>query len=301
MGNIRLLTGTHESLIRLHMRSHISAAVKDGKTVLVDPEEIQGQSAFFEDTDPCLYVFTDVGQFTESFWKGIRDLPDDFLLVSFDTLKKTHPWNAIPRLKPEVMEAPKPYEAETKAVEFVKMLMKANQRILPENFAHVIVAHAGTDFGVLAFEVWKLMLLVPAGQSVASADIRAAVASFQSPDGDKLISAIVVGDVGDVVRIMDRMESHSDPTMAVTLSTLQPVILRWYVCLYTPRDQIATALGMNPWLVENKILPLATKVGRKKLRALVDAVAAAHEAVSSGSLSPWAILKIGILKALSVQ
>lgn len=303
--SIRLLTGSHESLIRLHMKSEISRAAESGKTVFVDPAEIQGDSLFFEDTSESLYVFTDPGKFPDGFWKNLRNQSsgDSYLLVHFGTMKKSHIWSEIPGVKPEIMEAPKSYEADSKAVDFLRMLSKANQRILSDNLAHLIVEHAGNDFGVLAWEWWKLMLITSAGQAVSLPDIRGAIASFQSPEGDKLVNAIALGDTADIVRIMDRIESGStsDPTMAITLSVLQPTFLRWFVCLRVPKNSLASVLGGNPWFVENKILPLATKVGEGRLKALIKAISDAHIAVSEGARDPWVVLKSGILRAIRVQ
>ena len=302
---IRILTGSHESLIRLHMKSEISRAAESGKTVFVDPTEIQGGSLFFEDTTESLYVFTDSGGFPDVFWKTLQDQSgeDSYLLVHFGTMKKSHIWSEISGVKPEIMEAPKSYEADSKAVDFLRMLSKANQRILSDNLAHLIVEHAGNDFGILAWEWWKMMLVTAPGQAVTLTDIRGAIASFQSPEGDKLINAIVLRDAADIVRIMDRIESAStsDPTMTITLSVLQPTFLRWFVCLRVPKASLPSVLGGNPWFVENKILPLATKVGEGRLKPLIKAISDAHIAVSEGARDPWVVLKSGILQAIRIQ
>jgi hypothetical protein len=99
---------------------------------------------------------------------------------------------------------------------------------------------------------------------------------------------------------MSRIESMSasDPTIEVTYMTLQPTFLRWWIILNVPREDAATATGMNAWFLENKVTPLATRLGKERVRKLIQAVAESHKAVCVNAVSPWTVLTAGILRAM---
>lgn len=295
---VRLIYGDHSSLIALQRRQLIAEAVSKGKSILTDPSEEEINTLFsgFFPPEPTLIV---LGEEVPSKWPDFwtSDANVDFLIL----VPKIKKFSWMDRVtKQNEIKAPKPWEEEDAATIFVHKTLTLNRRIIPDDIARAIVTAVGTDYGILSFEIWKILMASSEGETLSIDTIKQVVSPSGSPDGEKIISAIARRNPKSLVLTMDKIEknSSSDPTMMITLAFLQPTFIRWHFCQRAgSADAAASALSMNKWVVENKIYPLATLVGSARTGNLIKAVAAAHAAVSEGKRA-WDILKFGILNSM---
>lgn len=204
-----------------------------------------------------------------------------------------------------LLEKPKPYQATEKAVEFCVTEAKARGQKLPEGLAAALVDVAGTDLGVLSFEVLKICMLAELdGVSEISRDhAKGGMAPLNETPVSSVRDALQLRNKTTLVRALTRLrKSHKgDPTMSVTRA-LTKEIMSWVslsslLARGMTAEDISIETGLNAWYLKNKLLPNVRRWGTNDLDRLVCAFAEAERAVLNGAVNPWIVLNVRLLEA----
>ncbi len=200
--------------------------------------------------------------------------------------------------------APNKWKAADEAAEFVVREAKTQHgKTITARLARALVQRAGSDFGVLVFEIRKMALLASAeGSSTIEAEhIKQGMAELVEVDIGLLLDAFRGRNRRALTNILHRIKlrSSKDPTMMVC-RLLGSEATKWLQAAslkHMPPKAAAAELGINAWYFENKILPVAKLWGLPALAHLISALAAGERGVLDGHNSPWIGLCCGLLSA----
>jgi DNA polymerase III delta subunit len=187
---------------------------------------------------------------------------------------------------------PDDWKAPEVAISFLTQEMIRLGRSMPRDLAAAVVERVGTNLGMLAFEALKYSM-VTQDKVITPAHVKGLVASIAEAEILPLMDALQVRNRHAFLQTAGRLEASSkaDPTMRVC-RFLAPTAIRWLQAAHLgsmpPRDA-ASAIGISPWLYENKVLPAARLWGTGDTKRLIGALAASERAVFSGALAPWTL------------
>lgn len=199
---------------------------------------------------------------------------------------------------------PSQWEALDEAVKFLQAEAKREHgKELDKAVASLIAQRAGTDFGVLVFELRKMALLADHDQSnvIERKHAVGAIAEIVEVDISLLMDTLRSRNRKAVAVILKlvRSRSRSDPTMHLC-RLLGSEALKWLQAVsleHVPPKAAASELGLNPWYFETKILPVAKSWGKENIIRLIHALADAERGVLSGHIDPWIGFSAGLLRA----
>ena len=200
--------------------------------------------------------------------------------------------------------APNKWKAPEEAAEFIVWEAKEQHGLdITPRLARALVQRAGSDFGVLVFEIRKMALLASAeGSSTIEAEhIKQGMAELVEVDIGLLLDAFRGRNRRALTNILHRIKlrSSKDPTMMVC-RLLGSEATKWLQAAslkHMPPKAAAAELGINAWYFENKILPVAKRWGLPDLTHLISVLAAGERGVLDGHNSPWIGLCCGLLSA----
>jgi DNA polymerase III delta subunit len=213
-----------------------------------------------------------------------------------DTLGKAH--RAFPA-------EDKPWKAEQAAIDFCLDEARRAKKRLDGNLAKALVGRTGTDFGVLSFEILKMVALA---DSMGSDDLTAqiisgAFAPLTEASLQPLVDALAAKDRVRICRVLDRVKktTKGDPTMKVC-GLCRSQALTWLTVAdlrdregKTP-NQIADDTRTHPWFFKTHVYPRVRLWSRSDVARLIRAVAASERAVLNGHVDPWVGLKVRLLE-----
>jgi len=198
---------------------------------------------------------------------------------------------------------PTEWKAPDVAVEFVVAEVKLHGYTIRPALARALVNRVGSDLGLLRFEIQKMVLLAHANGSeiVDKAEVKGGMAPIAEASVGPMIEALAARDQKRLAQALHRVRKTSkyDPTMRIC-RFLGSTVIKWMQATHLenmPPKAAAMELGLNPWYFENKILPPATRWGKKGTVQLVTDLAASERAVLSGAQSPWTVLSARLLAA----
>jgi DNA polymerase III delta subunit len=192
-------------------------------------------------------------------------------------------------------KAPKRWEAEAFASDFVVKEAKRQGLSLEPALAGAVVERAGSDLGVLSFEVLKFKMLAQAtGVTDVTPDlVGQSLAQLTEAEVQPVVEAVSQRNVRRLCQVLDRLyrTSKSDSTVMVC-RVLGSAVMQWIsiVDLRTKGkspDESAALLGVHPWVYKNKLLPQASGWNLRELTGLLQALACSERAVFSGAVHPW--------------
>lgn len=163
-----------------------------------------------------------------------------------------------------------------------------------------IVERAGTDLGVLHFEIRKMAALAESG-TITVEVVKGALAELTTASVLPVIDALSVRNRRKLAKALGRIEAthRSDATMAVC-RIVGARAVQWLQAANLaelPAAAAAEELGLNPWHYKNNILPVARKWGQNRLIKLIKTLARCERSVLSGEVSPWSFLCARLLRA----
>jgi len=169
--------------------------------------------------------------------------------------------------------------------------------------AHAVIARVGSDLGMLAFEVEKMVLLAQAAgvTAIEPEQIKGAIAPIAEAAVAPIVDALATRNQKRLSKALAsiRRTSKTDPTMRIC-RLLGSSVTRWIQAAHLdnlPPRAAATELGINPWFFENKVLPPARLWGKAGTVRLAADLAASERAVLNGAVSPWTVLTARLLAA----
>lgn len=202
--------------------------------------------------------------------------------------------------------SPPSWKADEVAVDFCLDESKRYGKTMEKRGAQALVSAAGSDLGVLHFEVLKAATLASAkGASVIdTSHIKGSFASLTEADVLPVLRALEERDMKRTLRMLERVKttSRSDPTIKVC-RILGATIHKWLAAanldgLGVSPKEAASQLGMkNAWYYETKILPAAQAWKEPGLIRLSQALAASERAVLAGHVDPWVELLTRVARA----
>ena len=200
--------------------------------------------------------------------------------------------------------APNKWKAADEAAEFVVREAKEQHgKKITGRLARALVQRAGSNFGVLVFELRKMALLATAAgsDSIEAEHVKQGMAELVEVDIGLLLDAFRTRNKRALTNILHRirLRAPKDPTMMVcrlvgseATKWLQAASLK-----HMPPKAAADELGINAWYFEKKILPVAKLWGLPDVIHLISVLAAGERGVLDGHDSPWIGLCCGLLSA----
>lgn len=244
----------------------------------------------------------------ESILEQLRDPdPKVTLLLVTESDKPSGPiFDAIPKTSVKVFSLPASYKLEEYATSFVVGEAKERGYVVDPQLAAALVRRVGTDLGVLAFEVQKVSMLLPKGETVRPEHLRDSLAPLAESDGTAIIEALGSRDASRLSVELVRYKSSrgGDPTIELCGRILTPSLTRWLQAAHLAESGMtaqaaAGVVGSNPWYWEHKVLPYALRWKVAGCARLIGIVANAQTLVFRGGISPFAYLEASLLGILS--
>ncbi len=198
---------------------------------------------------------------------------------------------------------PKEWDAPKVAAKFVLSEVNLQGMTMENNLIHALIDRSGSDLGVLAFEVDKMVLLAQATGTtkIGSVQVKGAMAPIAEASIAPIVDALVRRDRKRLSKALTQLRKTSkyDPTMRIC-GFLGSSVTKWVQAAHLdhmPPKAAAAELKINPWYFENKILPPAQRWGKEGTIRLASALAASERAVLRGAVSPWTVLMARLLAA----
>ncbi len=212
-------------------------------------------------------------------------------------------WSAVHKNFP----VPTDWQGTKVATEFVQGEAARLGCQFPSGLAEALVDRAGSDLGVLAFEVEKITMLtkLDGATVVGVPHVRGGMAPIAEASVFPISDALAAKNPRKLLKALAalRKTSRDDPTMRVT-RLLGTSVTKWLQAVYLdslPPKAAAEELGVHPWYFETKILPAAQRWGKVGTIHLVTDLAAAERAVLNGAVDPWIVLCSRLVAACSAS
>ena len=200
----------------------------------------------------------------------------------------------------QVFDLPEsPWKREEEAVEFV--ILEARDTFgkeISRSLAHGIVQRAGTDRGLLHFELLKMSTLaeLDSSSTIETVHVKGGLAPLAAALTTPLVNALVLRDSIKVARVLDRIKktNKGDPTIYIS-RLLASTVYKWLGPIRMKADGVsphdaALRLSLNEWYYRNKLLPQCARWTQDEVVELVGKLAESERAVLKGSVNPWLCL-----------
>ena len=225
--------------------------------------------------------------------------PETVLLLDFDGDPKKNTkfgkWVATVRETKSFPAPQKEWDKAPAAISFALAEVQANGFTLDTKLAGALVARVGSDFGVVAFELQKMMKLAKGrGQTtIDKACIVDAISELSTATLDPVLKALEARNVRVLLIIFDRVQRTNKND--VTIPTCRRIAAKAYQWLQATHldeeglspKEAADLLGKNAWFYETKLLPEARRWKEAEVVRLIRALALSERAVLRGHLNPW--------------
>ena len=256
------------------------------------------------DTNPLLVIIHNANKLPKADLERILVASESFELVLIDKgtakLKATHP-----QLKTETIDEPK--KLEEWCTQFIQDHLKTDYGITIEpNLAKAIISRIGTDLGHIVFECYKYSFLAKDGKVEPKA-IASVLAQINDVEGTKLIDAIKRLSPKDFLKVANQMEKNKDdPTMGFLAGIYTYSVSLWLeVGLLlakgvSPKD-MSNYIKMNPWYVENILVPEVKNIGLDKIKKFVKIGSESEYGVLTGQRDVWNCLKTRIIGVMIIK
>jgi len=191
------------------------------------------------------------------------------------------------------------------ATAFVLDEFRVYGKTLNPDLAGALVGRAGSDLGILAFEVQKISLLAGDAKVITSTHIKGGMSEVAEAAVGPILDALASRNPKRLSRALAKVREthHQDPTIHIC-RFLGPTVVRWMQVSYLdnmPPRAAASEIGMNLWYFENKILPASKRWGQRGTVQLIADLAHSERAVLSGALNGWVVLTSRLLASCSAD
>ena len=206
--------------------------------------------------------------------------------------------------------APKAWEQEQYAVEFLAAEAKSRKLKLDLRLAAGMVQNIGVDYGILSFEMDKIAMLISAegdGNEITSEHVKSVMAAFSELGAMPVVEALGRRDLKGLSRALANMRrTHAGHPSGATLKAcglLSHNVTTW---LHTASllsqgantEEISERIKLHPFVVRKNILPVARRWSEGVLSALLNAIAGVERGVRLGHVNPWVELECALFFAV---
>jgi len=201
----------------------------------------------------------------------------------------------------------KPWELETFSVNFCVKEARVRKSRLDKGLAEKLVKLAGTDIGLLSFEILKASTLaeLEGSKEITADHLKRTLSVVQEASVMPLCDGLAVRNPVQVGRALRRIKStrKRDPTIAVCRFVWSAAVAKWVsigslLHQGIPEGEIPSLLDLNPHYFSRRLLPVARRWGWKDLTDLVWVLAVSERGVFEGHVSPWRALESRLLQVV---
>jgi DNA polymerase III delta subunit len=213
----------------------------------------------------------------------------------------------IPKKHHIVFKSPAQYKRDDFCIgHLVKDAREVYGLRLQEKTAKALVNAAGTNLGILAFELQKAAMFAKAdgAEELTPGHLSKTLSRLTEAGAIPVVDALAARDEARLVRSMSSVrKTHTgDPTLKVC-ALLSRNVIQWLhaVCLVSQNageQEIAQRIGLHPWICKTKVVPPAKNWGLGNLKGLLTALAKIERAVKSGHVAPWVELETTLIQAI---
>lgn len=318
-----ILSGTEEFLRVREFREAITVADTTGRSV----EYVKGT-----DSDEIVRIISSAGIFFQEEVLIVVEEPED---IDVDVLLNHHESgsgsvcvllhcegsikaktnlgklaNELPKRFVARFEKPKPWDLEEHARSFCVAEAARRKLTMSPQLAAALVQHAGTDLGVLSFEILKLELLLEpqGGGEISSSHLKSVIAAFTELGPKPVVEALEVRDIRAVgVGLANMRRTHAGDLSGAVMQLcgfIGQVATTWLhvaelLKTGSSPDEISSRVGQHVFVLRKTSIPAARKWGEAKLISLLKSVARVQRAVKGGHLHPWVELEAALFRALA--
>jgi DNA polymerase III delta subunit len=318
-----ILSGNEEFLRVRELREAVSVADVNGRSVEyvtgADSEEISriisSNGVFFQ--EDVLIVVEDPETIDPKVVLHHHEHGDGsvcILLYAEGAIKaKSNLAKVAAELPPKLVarfEKPKPWEEVEAARSFCVAEAARKNMIMPHPIAGALVQNAGTDLGVLSFEIMKLELLLQprGGGEISVNDLRSVIAAFTELGPKPVIEALETRDTRAAgVALANMRRTHAGDLTGATMQ----------LCAFTGHaatswlhvasllktgsspEEISSRVGQHVFVLRKTSIPAAKRWGEGRLISLLKSVARVQRAVKGGHIHPWVELEAALFRALA--
>jgi DNA polymerase III delta subunit len=211
-----------------------------------------------------------------------------------------------PRRFKEFLVPDKEYKLEDYAVSFMKAEAKRLKYKISDPLAQAIIRRAGTDLGVLHYELVKAGMLaeLEGSKEITAEHVKGTLAKLTEASIIPVSDALGARNAKRLIRALDHVKQTTKNDPVIHLCRFLWASVKWWIgaawCLDKGMNhkEAATHLGLNPWRYTNFIAPAARRWGYSDLVALGHALAISERAVLQGRVSPWVGLETRLLRSV---
>lgn len=318
-----ILSGSEEFLRTRELREAIAVSDANGRSVEyvtgADSEEISriisSNGVFFQ--EDVLIVVEDPETVDPKIVLHHHEHGDNsvcILLHSEGAIKaKSNLAKVAAELPPKLVakfEKPKPWEEADAARSFCIAEASRKGMMMPAPLAAALVQNAGTDLGVLSFEILKLELLLQTrgGGEISANDLKAVIAAFTELGPKPVIEALEMRDLRAAgVGLTNMRRTHAGDLTGATMQLCAFVGHAATAWLHVASllktgsspEEISSRVGQHVFVLRKTSIPAAKRWGEGRLVSLLKSVARVQRAVKGGHIHPWVELEAALFRALA--
>jgi len=201
---------------------------------LLKAEELEGLADYVADPNPstCLVL---TGEKLDSRWKAIG------------AMKKAGYLHEFPRLRDRELPSWIAREAASRKI------------AIDADGAQALAEAAGPDLGRLSQALEQLALYVGAGGRIGRAEVETLIAETRERGVFELTKAIGDGNVNRALALLGNMLANREPPLRIQFMLVRQIRQIWrakeLVAAGTPRMEIAGAVGIAPFFLDDVLLP----------------------------------------------
>ena len=309
-----VLSGTDSFLLQRELEKAKNAAKKYERSIyqidLMDLEDTINSNSFFG-TKSLIIVPSASKQDVDGidYLLQHKDKDQAVVIVHSGEVSATSLAGAVKKQLPNVtclnFEAPKIWDLDEKAQEFLVQEMKRYGKTMDAKLAKAVIDRVGTDFGMLSFEALKYSTyLNTVGETGCKPEhIVGLLASMGPSDYRSVLSALELKQSAKVLKaIQDVMNSPVADRGVITIArTISSTAVSWLMISSLldrglNEQEIASRLEMKPFRI-SKIVPIVRRWKTNGLIQLIRGMAKADKSQRFGEISPWTVLQVELAKA----
>lgn len=313
--NLLILSGTEHFLRRRQLNVALRTAYADGWGVeFIEGSDREALSCAISGSVFCaasstLVVVSQPEKADPSLIEGHAKDTGSSVMLLLHHVGKPRTGSAFANLikkykgRHKTFEAPPLYKQQEVAVEFCFKEAKERGIHFDTKLANALVTMAGSDLGVLYYEVFKICTLAEEEgvNQISATTLKDGMAELSEASAFQLLDALEQKNLKKVCSTLDRIKkTHSgDPTIRLC-GFLWKFVLQWLVVADLIRQGVsdketADKMGTGVWFYRNRLFPAAKNWGLSKLKEMVRGLASAERAVKSGAISPWNVFASNLL------
>lgn len=204
--------------------------------------------------------------------------------------------------KSNIFEDVPPYKQGERALAFLEHEIERMGLTMPIELQKALIIKAGTDRGVLAFEVWKVALLASPSTHITEEILAGSIAKLLDAEIEPFVEALKRKNNQKIFRSLTHISetAPSDPTIKICRYVMEMFIpiIQATSCLKAgfSDDDAAQACKTNPWVYKNKVKPVAQFLGEERCISLANLFAETERDVKRGAQRPLVLLESRLLQ-----